>query len=50
MKSFLFEFWRFLVARRKLWLLPVLLALALVGGLLVFAQSAALGPLIYAIF
>ncbi|MFO1247318.1 MAG: DUF5989 family protein [Alphaproteobacteria bacterium] len=48
--SILSEFWRFLVARRKVWLLPVLLALALVAGLLVFAQSSALGPLIYAVF
>ena len=44
------EFWRFLKVRKKWWLLPIIIVMVLVGALLVFAQSSALAPLIYAIF
>jgi hypothetical protein len=44
------ELWFFLRARKKFWLLPILLVLALVGSLLVFAQGSALAPFIYTIF
>lgn len=44
------ELWSFMIARKKLWLLPIVLVLVLVGGLLAFAQGSALAPLIYAIF
>jgi hypothetical protein len=36
--------------RKKLWLLPILIVLLVVGGLLVFAQGSALAPFIYSIF
>jgi hypothetical protein len=36
--------------RKKLWLLPIVMMMALVGGLLVFAQGSALAPFIYTIF
>ena len=48
--SFLREFWKFLRLRRKWWLVPILVMLALVGGLLVLAQTSALAPLIYTLF
>lgn len=48
--SFLGEFWSFLRARKKYWLLPVLLLMALFGGLLVFAQGSAVAPFIYTLF
>ena len=48
--SFLREFWKFLRFRRKWWLVPILVMLALVGGLLVLAQTSALAPLIYTLF
>lgn len=48
--SLLREIWDFARARKKLWLLPILLLLLLVGGLLVFAQGSALAPFIYTIF
>jgi hypothetical protein len=48
--SFLKEFWKFLRVRRKWWLVPILVMLALVGGLLVLAQTSALAPLIYTLF
>jgi hypothetical protein len=35
---------------KKLWLLPVLVTLALIGFLLVLAKSSALSPFIYALF
>ena len=50
MFEFLKEFWLFMKERKKFWLLPVVLALGLVGSLLVLAQSSALAPFIYALF
>jgi len=47
---FLAEFWAFLRARKKFWLLPVLLVMLCVGALLLLAQSSALAPFIYSIF
>jgi drug/metabolite transporter superfamily protein YnfA len=42
--------WGFLRARKKWWLTPFILVLLLFGVLMVFAQSSALAPFIYAIF
>lgn len=42
--------WAFLRARKKFWLLPILLVLILFGGLLVLAQGSAVAPFIYTIF
>ncbi len=44
------ELWAFMRVRKKWWLLPILLAMFLVGALLVFAQGSALAPFIYTIF
>lgn len=44
------ELWAFMKERKKLWLLPILVVMLLVGGLLVFAQGSALAPFIYTIF
>jgi len=40
----------FLRQNKKLWLMPIILVLLLLGALLVFAQSSALAPFIYTIF
>jgi len=48
--SFLIEFWRFLRARRKFWLLPLLVVVALFGGLVVLTQGTAVAPFIYTLF
>ncbi len=48
--SFLAEFWSFLKARRKFWLVPLLVMMFLLGGLLILAQSSAIAPFIYTIF
>jgi hypothetical protein len=44
------ELWQFMRARKKFWLLPIVVVMVLVGGLLVFAQGSALAPFIYTIF
>lgn len=48
--SFLVELWKFLKARKKFWLLPIILVMLVLGGLLVVAQGSALAPFIYTIF
>jgi len=50
MLGFLREFWAFLCVRKKFWLLPVFLVMALFGGLMLFTQSSAVAPFIYTIF
>ena len=44
------EVWLFLRQNKKLWLLPIILVMVLMGALLIFAQSSALAPFIYTIF
>jgi hypothetical protein len=44
------EIWAFLKVRKKWWLLPVLLAMVLLGLVMVVGQSSALAPFIYTIF
>ena len=44
------EIWDFMRERKKFWLLPIVVVLALVGALLVLVQGSALAPFIYTIF
>ena len=48
--SFLKEFWVFLRVRKKYWLMPVFVVLAVVGGLIVLTQGTAIAPFIYTLF
>ena len=48
--SILTELWAFLRTRKKLWLLPIIVTLLIVGALLVFAQGSVLAPFIYTLF
>lgn len=48
--SLLWELWDFLKARKKWWLGPIIVALLLLAALIVFTESSALAPFIYAIF
>ena len=48
--GFLVELWRFLRARKKLWLLPVLIVMVLFGGLVVLTKGSAVAPFIYTLF
>ena len=50
MFEFFKEFWDFLKVRKKYWLLPILIVLALFGSLIVLTQGTAVGPFIYTIF
>ena len=49
-RSFLAELWRFIRVRKKYWLLPILLMVALFGGLIVLTQGSAVAPFIYTLF
>ena len=49
-KSLLGELWDFLKVRKAWWLTPIILMLILVGALIIFGQSSALSPFIYALF
>ncbi|HWE16111.1 MAG TPA: DUF5989 family protein [Hyphomicrobiaceae bacterium] len=40
----------YMSARKKWWLLPILLAVLVFGGLLILAQGSAVAPFIYTIF
>ena len=48
--SFISELWAFVRARKKFWLLPVLVVLAVFGGLIVLSQGSAVAPFIYTLF
>ncbi len=48
--SFLAEVWAFLRARKKFWLLPIILMMLLFGGLLILTQGSVVAPFIYPLF
>jgi len=48
--SFIAELWNFMRVRKKFWLLPILLVMALLGGLIVLTQGSAVAPFIYTLF
>jgi hypothetical protein len=48
--SFLREFWEFMLARKKYWLIPVMILMVLLGGLVVMSQGSAVAPFIYTLF
>ncbi|MDP6427818.1 MAG: DUF5989 family protein [Rhodospirillales bacterium] len=47
---FIIEIWEYMRARKKLWLLPLIIMLAVFGSLLVLSQGSVLSPLIYTMF
>ena len=44
------QFWDFARQNKKLWLLPIIIVMLMLGALLVFAQGSALAPFIYTLF
>ena len=48
--SFLSELWQFMRVRKKYWLLPIVVMMALFGGLIVLTQGSAVAPFIYTVF
>lgn len=50
MFAFIKEFASFLTTRKKFWLLPILITMALFGSLLVLSQGSVIAPFIYTLF
>lgn len=48
--SLLGELWRFMRARKKFWLIPIIVVMFLLGGLLILVQGSAVAPFIYTLF
>lgn len=48
--SLIGEIWALMRVRKKWWLGPIVLALALFGALIVMSQGSAIAPFIYTIF
>jgi hypothetical protein len=48
--SFFREFINYIIARKKFWLIPILIILLLFGGIIILAQGTAVAPFIYTIF
>ncbi len=48
--GFLLELWAFMKERKKFWLLPIIIMMAVFGGLVVLSQGSAVAPFIYTIF
>ena len=48
--AFAREFFAYMAARKKWWLLPIMLVLLIFGGLLILAQGSAVAPFIYTVF
>ena len=44
------ELWAFLRTRKKYWLWPIFIVMALVGVLIVLAQGSVVAPFIYTLF
>ncbi len=50
MGEFIQDLWAFLRVRKKIWLLPIILVLALLGALVVATQQSSLATFIYTLF
>ena len=50
MFSFIAELWSFIRIRKKYWLVPVIVMLALFGGLIILTKGSAVAPFIYTLF
>ena len=48
--SMLSELWVFVRARKKFWLMPIILVMVIFGILVVLANTSAIAPFIYTLF
>jgi Family of unknown function (DUF5989) len=48
--SLIGEFWEFLKIRKRYWLFPIVFLLFLISAFVVFVESSAIAPFIYALF
>jgi Family of unknown function (DUF5989) len=44
------QLWRFMRARKKYWLIPIIVVMSLLGALLILAKGSAVAPFIYTLF
>ncbi len=44
------DLYGFLGRRKKLWLLPLIITLLMIGALLIFAQGSVVAPFVYTLF
>jgi hypothetical protein len=44
------EFWDFLKVRKKWWLAPIVILLALLGALIILTEGSAVAPFVYTLF
>jgi hypothetical protein len=48
--SFVVEMFKFMQARKKFWMLPIIVVCVVLGGVLVLAQGSVVAPFIYTLF
>jgi len=50
MIDFIAELWSFMRVRRKYWLIPIIVMMAIFGGLVILSKGSAVAPFIYTLF
>ena len=50
MWELLADLWLFVRVRKKIWLLPIVIVLVLLGAFLILVQGTTVGPFIYTLF
>ncbi len=50
MIDFIKDLWQFMRERKKLWLIPVIIIIVLLGLLIYFVEGTAVAPFIYTLF
>jgi hypothetical protein len=48
--SLIRELWAYMRARKKFWLVPIIVMMVVFGGLVVLSKGSAIAPFIYTIF
>jgi len=48
--SFIRELWLYMRARKKYWLVPIIVMMVVFGGLIILTKGSAIAPFIYTIF
>jgi len=48
--SFVVELWAYMRVRKKFWLLPFMVLMAVFGGLVVLTKGSVIAPFIYTLF
>lgn len=48
--AFVLELWAFMRVRKKFWMLPIMMMMAVFGGLVVLSKGSVIAPFIYTLF